>query len=477
MTKTERIAKNKQISQTMAETRKRHSSMLCRTYTCKVHYKSLSKEQKESIEKLFLEAKWFKNYILGWSGFRSDDEEYKKTHNIFKFPAQETKDITKKDRDGNDVTVKISLHTMIKSQLHQDILSNIKTVSTLKKKGYQKRGGTLKFKKECNYIPLKKYGYTHRIKSLHRVVIAGIGRKGLPVNGLDQFINIPGIEFANARLIRKADGIFIQFICYIPKENKKQEKINKTLGIDFGCETSFTTSEGEKIKATVEESERLKNLSKKNNRRLIKAFNKKYGRNPNFKNKKDRQKFKKLNRSNNWCKTNLQIQKEYQKITNRKNDLANKLVHKFCQYETVVIQDEQLQNWKKNGHGKAVQHSVLGRVKAKLKLKPNVVILGKSVPTTKLCTKCGVFHDELKIWNRTFNCDCGVSEDRDIHAAKNMVWFYENKVGVERTNFKRVEMEAIVSKVLESLEIGNNERTSFSEEALSMKHEDATSLV
>lgn len=38
-------------------------------------------------------------------------------------------------------------------------------------------------------------------------------------------------------------------------------------------------------------------------------------------------------------------------------------------------------------------------------------------------------------------------------------------------------MEAIVSKALEKSEIGNNERLSFSEEALSMKHEDTTSLV
>lgn len=142
--------------------------------------------------------------------------------------------------------------------------------------------------------------------------------------------------------------------------------------------------------------------------------------------------------------------------------MANKLVHKFCQYETAVIQDEQLSNWHKTGHGKAAQHSVLGGVKSKLKTKNNVVVLSKPVPTTKLCTKCGVWHDELKVWDRTFKCDCGVEMDRDIHAAQNMGWFYENNVGVERTKIKRVEMETLVDAVLNS-----------ESQLLSEKHEDS----
>ena len=249
---------------------------------------------------------------------------------------------------------------------------------------------------------------------------------GLPktfiVNGLNQFISIPEIEFANARLIHRGTGYFVQFVCYVPKENKSQKKIEKTIGIDFGCSTAFTTNEGRKISASVPESERLKKLQKRQ--------------------------AKKVKGSKNWLRTMKQVKKEYQKITNRRNDLANKIVHEFNQYQTIIIQDEQLRNWHKNGHGRAVQHSVLGRVKSKLLLNPNTVVLGKTVPTTKLCTKCGKWHDELKVWNRTFKCDCGVEMDRDIHAAQNMVWFYENNVGVGRTKFKRLEMKALVDRAL-----------------------------
>ena len=54
--------------------------------------------------------------------------------------------------------------------------------------------------------------------------------------------------------------------------------------------------------------------------------------------------------------------------------------------------------------------------------------------------------------------------DRDIHAAKNMVWFYENNVGVERTKFKRMEIEALVDQI-----ISNQEN-----QLLSVKYEDSS---
>ena len=38
--------------------------------------------------------------------------------------------------------------------------------------------------------------------------------------------------------------------------------------------------------------------------------------------------------------------------------------------------------------------------------------------------------------------------DRDIHAAQNMVWFYKNNVGVERTKVKRLEMKALVDQAI-----------------------------
>lgn len=54
---------------------------------------------------------------------------------------------------------------------------------------------------------------------------------------------------------------------------------------------------------------------------------------------------------------------------------------------------------------------------------------------------------KVKLFDKIFNCSCGISEDRDEHAALNMVWCYENKVGVGRTKFKRVEIQEAIDKV------------------------------
>ena len=423
-----RLAKNKQISQTKRQTYERHKSMFVKTFDVKIQENQLSKQQKEALETIFLEQKWYKNYILNWC-------EQDENNRITKFNTKQNQ-ITKKDKDMNDVSVNIKYLSASQRQcLISRMYANIKTLHTLKVKGLQKPG-RLKYSKEETIIDLKQYGMTHTIVSSKRIRIQGIA-KSMIVNGLDQFINIPEIEFANARLIHRGTGYFVQFVCYVPKENKTQNKIEKTIGIDFGCSTAFTTSEGKKISASVPESERLKKLQKRQ--------------------------AKKVKGSKNWLRTVKQVKKEYQKITNRKNDLANKIVHEFNQYQTVVIQDEQLKNWHKNGHGKAVQHSVLGRVKSKLLLNPNTVVLGKTVPTTKLCTKCGQWHDEIKVWDRTFKCDCGIEMDRDIHAAKNMVWFYENNVGVERTKVKRLEMKALVDRAL-----------AMENQLLSAKYEDSS---
>ena len=103
----------------------------------------------------------------------------------------------------------------------------------------------------------------------------------------------------------------------------------------------------------------------------------------------------------------------------------------------------------------------MGRVKSKLLKNENVVVLNKWLPTTKLCINCGKFHDEIKLYDRMFNCGCGISEDRDIHSAKTMIWL--NNVGVGRTDIKRVELEALLA-----MKFSNSKQLS------TMKHEDST---
>jgi transposase len=100
-------------------------------------------------------------------------------------------------------------------------------------------------------------------------------------------------------------------------------------------------------------------------------------------------------------------------------------------------------NWHKGLFGKKIQHSILGRIKSKLKQSNQTMVLSRSFATTKTCSCCGQKVD-MKLSDRVFRCEhCNIEMDRDIHAAQNMIHFYwnETKVPTEHRDVKPVEME------------------------------------
>ena len=111
-------------------------------------------------------------------------------------------------------------------------------------------------------------------------------------------------------------------------------------------------------------------------------------------------------------------------MNNRKNDISNKIVNRLLQNEIVVIQDDQISEWYENElTSKTIQNSILGRIKSWLKKADNVVLLDQWFPTTKHCFQCD--NDlEISLSQRTYKCDCGFEMDRDIHAANNMIEYY-----------------------------------------------------
>ena len=62
----------------------------------------------------------------------------------------------------------------------------------------------------------------------------------------------------------------------------------------------------------------------------------------------------------------------------------------------------------------------MGLIKSKLKALPQTIILDKWIPTTKWCPKCRKKHG-IGLNERTYVCECGYLEDRDIHSARNML--------------------------------------------------------
>ena len=225
---------------------------------------------------------------------------------------------------------------------------------------------------------------------------------------MKQFFNQPGIEIANAKLLNMPDGYYIAVTTFQNKggENKKYKS---PIGIDMGIKTSITTSEGKKYKVFVGETERLKKLQ----RHIAK---------------------RKKGSSNRYRMRKL-LRKEYQKLENKKRDAANKIIHELLEHEKVYMQDENLKGWHKGLFGRTVQHSILGLVKAKLIKNERVIVLSKTLPTTKYCPCCGKINKNITLADRIFECSCGYSEDRDIHAARNMILLSEeNTCGTQEIN-------------------------------------------
>ena len=382
------------IKNALLATQNRRQNQVLRCYECKIVEKRLNNRQREELEQLFVEGKWFYNHVLNL---------HNNGQKLNSINTTNIKSVDHYDKDKNLVNSKLKV---LSGQQKQAILTrmnqNEKTIATLVKNKKQTHGN-LQFKSELTCIPLKQYGTTYKFKTFNKVKIQGIHGDVLVRTGNQLQI---ADELANANLVKKPDGYYLVVTCFINKENWKVQQTNgKELGLDFGIKTNITTSEGKKIDVSVEESERLKMLQKKLQRQ-----------------KKG---------SNNRYNTIQKLRREYQYLSNVKKDKANKIVHELKQYSTIVIQDEQLKKWHQkevdeNGKDKnkvmrkIVQHSCMGMIKSKLINLPQTVVLDKYIPTTKWCPRCHKLN-ELSLNDRTYKCECGYQEDRDIHSAQNML--------------------------------------------------------
>jgi len=392
------VGKSENIKQSLKLTREKRKSQICKVYEVKVDKSHLNKTQKELLKMFFLESKWMYNHILN-------------QEQLFKYNTKE-KVIQRMNKEGEIFDYKMNfVPSQIKQGIHDRMKSNIKTLSSLKKKGF--KVGKLKYRKEVNSLPLKQYGVTYKITSKNRIKIAGI-KKPVLVRGLNQ---IPeNTEFANAVLCKRQDDYYFQITTYQPIE-QESEKVIETIGLDFGIKDNIITSDGRKFNIYEPETPKLKKLQRKMS--------------------------KHIKGSNNKNKTRKKLQKEYSHVKNRRKDQANKVLHEL-KNNFVIIQEENLKGWHKGWFGKQVQNSAMGRIKSELKKSETTIVVDRWFPSTKLCPVCG-YKEELTLCDRDYHCsNCGFYyPDRDIKAAKTIL-IAGLSIGTERINDMPVESRTAV---------------------------------
>lgn len=372
--------RNCKIKESSKATRERHSNMDCCVVSVKIQENRLSKAKLGKLIRFFLEAKWLYNAIIASETLTLEDTSIVKIKVKDTFEEREIK----------------NLSAQMKQSIVDSTKTNVSNLSKAKRKGL--KVGRLQFKKECNEINLKQFGQTYAIKGKNKIRVQNIGI--LVVNGLEQ-INLDEVEFANAKLIQKPSGFYINLTVY---SNKQQEisTEKEVIGLDMGIKDQLTFSNGVKVNFYVEESEQLKGLMRKLSRQH--------------------------KGSNQYKRTLNRIKRIYEHLNNKKNDVVNKLNSVLNKNYIVCFQDELLNQWKRKkfkrrfSFGRKVQHGILGRVKDKLKKNSTNVMLESSVPTTQTCPVCGCL-TKHSLDKRIYHCShCGFEcLDRDVHSANMMV--------------------------------------------------------
>ena len=304
-----------------------------------------------------------------------------------------------KDSNEYDTRLLKTLPASMKQFAKAQIIDSLKGLKTLKTNG--QKVGCIEYRKEdITSLTFKQVGIDFNINYANNTIkLSKIG--SVKVRGLNQFSHDAEIG-GRLKLLIRPTGYYLHLTVYtIPTDYSHVPK-GSVVGLDMGIKTMLTTSDGVEYNCKVHHTSRLKKLQRKLSRQV--------------------------KGSNNYSKTLNSIRAEHEKISNKKNDYANKVVHELLNnYETIVLQDENIKGWHSGLFGKQVQVSCLGRLKASLvslKDSPRVVVIPRSCATTQLCLgdNCGRLN-KMPLSQRTYSCDCGYSAPRDTHSANSMIYW------------------------------------------------------
>lgn len=367
--------KRAKIKQTKAETKARREGKVARVYKVKIDRSHLSKTRYHHLKMLFVEAKWLYNHMVA-------------TDTIFTHDYKQ-KNVYVKNKDG-EIEERWIKH--LSSQMRQSLVDrareNIYNLGKAKQTG--RKVGSIQFKSDVFSVPLKQHSPkgTFNVVSKNRIKLQGM-KTPIHVRGLKQLGEDPDI--ANAHIVKHIDDFYFHITVY--EKTKERKKTGKQVGLDLGIKDAVITSDGSKFTINAQETPRLKKLQGRLHRRTKKG-------------------------SNNRYKLRKQIQKEYTKVANKKDDIANKIIHQLHEeYDFIGFQNESIRAWQSGRFGRSVQSSILGRIKSALKRSETAVMVNQFFPSTQECPVC---HEKqaMTLGDRWYYCDCcGYSEDRDVKAA------------------------------------------------------------
>lgn len=136
----------------------------------------------------------------------------------------------------------------------------------------------------------------------------------------------------------------------------------------------------------------------------------------------------------NWKKTNLKLQKAYQKSANIRKHWLHHISHDIVVNKrpaVIVLETLNVSGMMKNKHiSKSVGDAGFYELRRQIEYKAveynvKVVLADQWYPSSRLCRDCGLINSDLTLGDRIWTCECGAVHNRDLNAAQNLAALVE----------------------------------------------------
>ena len=356
--------------------------MIIKTFKFRIYP---SRSQAKSLESIVETCRRFYNSCL--EERKTAYEERKESIGVF---AQLRR--VKIGKENNEYAKNIHSHVLqvVVQDLDKSFRAFFRRVKAGETPGYPRFKGRNRF----DSFGLKEYGNGFKLDG-RRLKLSGVGRIRVMWHR-----EITG-KIKTLRVVRAARKWYACFACEC--EENILEKTGLQVGVDVGIKSLVSLSDGETIENPkwYRESQKELRVAQRRVSRRIKG-------------------------GSNRRKAISILQTKHTKTTNQRKDYLNKIAHYLVgKYDLIGLEDLQITNMVRNHLSKSIMDAGWGYLKLQLTHKAaeagRELILVNPSYTSKTCSNCGFVFENFTLADRWVECECGLSMDRDVNAAKNIL--------------------------------------------------------